>query len=121
VIGALNLFRSDRGDMHEEDVVLGQALADVATIAILQHRAVLERQLVNSQLSEALHSRIVIEQAKGVLAERTGLNMEASFSIMRAHARSHNLKLVDVAGGIIDGTVSAEQLDDSRAPGPPEG
>ena len=65
VIGALNLFRADRAEMDEADVITGQALADVATITILQHRAVTESRLVNEQLSHALNSRIVIEQAKG--------------------------------------------------------
>ena len=71
IIGALNLFRAEEGDMEELDVVAAQALADVATIAILHHRAASEAQLVNEQLTLALNSRIVIEQAKGVLAERS--------------------------------------------------
>ena len=111
VIGALNLFRSDRADLVEADIVTGQALADVATITILQHRAFLESRLVNAQLSHALNSRIVIEQAKGVLAERAGINMEDAFTWMRNHARNHNRKLVDVAEGVIDGTVSVQLLD----------
>jgi len=111
VIGALNLFRSDAGELSEDDVAVAQALADVATIAILQHRAVLEAQVVNEQLNHALNSRIVIEQAKGVLAEQAGLDMEQAFSTLRNHARSHNLRLVDVAQDLIDGTLSAELLD----------
>jgi GAF domain-containing protein len=110
VIGALNLFRSDHGDLEEADVETGQALADVATITILQHRAVLESQLVNAQLSQALSSRIVIEQAKGVLAERLGENMEEAFARMRSHARNHNLKLADVADSIISGTANVESF-----------
>jgi GAF domain-containing protein len=111
VIGALNLFRAEPGDMEESNVLTGQALADVATITILQHRAVLESQLVNAQLSEALHSRVVIEQAKGVLAERTGVTVEGAFTRMRNHARNHNHKLVDVAQGVIDGTIGVHDLD----------
>ncbi|HEY5012281.1 MAG TPA: GAF and ANTAR domain-containing protein [Acidimicrobiia bacterium] len=111
VIGALNLFRADRADLAEDDVVAGQALADAATIAILQHRAVLEVQLVNAQLDHALRSRIVIEQAKGVLAERAGLDVEAAFALMREHARNHNLKLVDVARGVVAGTLGVHGLD----------
>jgi GAF domain-containing protein len=116
VIGALNLFRADQGDLEEADVETGQALADVATITILQHRAVLESQLVNAQLSQALHSRIVIEQAKGVLAERLGLDMEEAFGRMRTHARNHNLKLVDVAESIIDGTADVESFASASRP-----
>jgi GAF domain-containing protein len=111
VIGALNLFRSDRADLGEADIVTGQALADVATITILQHRAFLESRLVNAQLNHALNSRIVIEQAKGVLAERAGINVEEAFSSMRNHARDHNRKLVDVAESVIDGTLSVRMLD----------
>lgn len=113
-IGALNLFRSGRGELDEADIVTGQALADVATITILQHRAVLETQLVNAQLSHALNSRIVIEQAKGVLAERARLTMEDAFSRLRNHARTNNLKLVEVAEGVIAGTLSVETLGEIR-------
>jgi GAF domain-containing protein len=70
VIGALNLFHVEAGEMQSADVEVAQALADVATIAILQHRATLEAQVVNQQLQNALNSRIVIEQAKGMVAER---------------------------------------------------
>ncbi len=111
VIGALNLFHVDAGDMRPADIEVAQALADVATIAILQHRATLEGQLVNEQLQMALNSRIVIEQAKGMTAERLGLNMEQAFSTLRNHARSHNLLLVDVARDIITGTLGAAALD----------
>jgi GAF domain-containing protein len=110
IIGALNLFRVDEGELEAPDVLVAQAMADVATIAILQHRAAFEAYRVNDQLHHALNSRIVIEQAKGMLAERAGLDMEQSFSWLRHHARNHNLLLVDVARAVIDGTV---------APGPP--
>ena len=97
VIGALNLFHVEPGEMRQGDVDAAQALADVATIAILQHRAALEAQVLNEQLNHALNSRVVIEQAKGMVAERLGLNMEQAFSRLRSHARNHNLRLVDVA------------------------
>jgi GAF domain-containing protein len=114
VIGALNLLSTDQHHLDEDDAATGQALADIATISILHHRAVLESQLVNAQLMHALESRIVIEQAKGALAERKGLDMGVAFSTMRDHARSRNLKLADVARGVIDGTVSIGKLDHSR-------
>ena len=91
VIGALNLFHLQAGQMPPADVDSAQALADVATIAILQHRAALEAQVVNEQLNHALNSRIVIEQAKGIVAQRQGLNMEQAFSTLGNHARTHNL------------------------------
>ena len=119
IIGALNLFRAVEGDLDELDIVAAQALADVATIAILHHRAASEAQLVNEQLTHALNSRIVIEQAKGMLAERTGLNMEDAFSRLRKYARDHNLRLVDVALGIVNGTLKPDAL--TKAPGAPHG
>jgi GAF domain-containing protein len=115
VIGALNLFRSGRGALEPADILAGQALADIATIAILQHRATLEAQVLNQQLNVALNSRIVIEQAKGALAERAGLDMDQSFARLRGHARNHNLRLVDVAQSVIDGTLATGALD---PPGP---
>ena len=110
IIGALNLFRAEQGDLEESDVVAAQALADVATIAILHHRAASEAQLVNEQLTLALNSRIIIEQAKGVLAERIGLDMDQAFVRLRKYARDHNLRLVDVAHGVVQGTLKAEAL-----------
>ncbi len=111
VIGALNLLQLEPGEMPQTDVDASQALADVATIAILSHRASLEAQLVNEQLGTALNSRIVIEQAKGMIAERAGLNMEQSFSILRGYARTHNLRLQVVAHDVIDGSLSPAALD----------
>jgi len=111
VLGALNLFQLEPGEMLQADVDAAQALADVATIAILSHRASLEAQVVNDQLNTALNSRIVIEQAKGMIAERAGLNMEQSFAILRGYARTHNLRLQAVAHHIIDGSLAPTALD----------
>jgi GAF domain-containing protein len=111
IVGALNLFHSDPGELGQADVDGAQALADVATIAILQHRASLEAQRVNEQLQNALNSRIVIEQAKGMVGERRMLDMEQAFNLLRQHARHHNLRLVDLAREVIDGTTSATSLD----------
>ncbi|MCU1495512.1 MAG: hypothetical protein JWO62_3276 [Acidimicrobiaceae bacterium] len=111
IIGALNLFRIDQGEMTPADVDAAQALADVATIGILQHRGAAEAQVVNEQLNHALNSRVVIEQAKGMVAERESLDMEQAFARLRKHARSHNLRLVDVARDIIAGTMPASALD----------
>ncbi|MGH9293072.1 MAG: GAF and ANTAR domain-containing protein [Acidimicrobiales bacterium] len=111
VIGALNLFHTEPGDMPPADIEAAQALADVATIAILQHRASLEAQIFNEQLQHALNSRIAIEQAKGIVAERGNLNMEAAFAALRSYARSHNLPLVEVAEAMIDGSLWTSGLD----------
>jgi GAF domain-containing protein len=111
VIGALNLFHVHAGDMRQADLDAAQAMADVATIAILQHRAAHEAQLLNEQLNQALNSRIVIEQAKGVLAERLDIDVETAFATLRNHARNHNLRLVDLARNVIEGTLGADTLD----------
>jgi GAF domain-containing protein len=111
VIGALNLFHTDAGEMQAADVEAAQALADVATIAILQHRATVEAQVLNQQLQNALNSRVVIEQAKGVVAEREHVSMEQAFSALRTHARRRNLRLVDVAQAVISSSLSTDALD----------
>jgi GAF domain-containing protein len=111
VIGALNLFRSEPGSLSDDDVATAQALADVATIAILQHRLVVETQTVNEQLSFALSSRIVIEQAKGMIAERQRVAVDQAFAYLRTHARNHNLRLADLAGDIVAGVVDPGSFD----------
>lgn len=110
-IGALNLFRTTQGPMGEDDVVVAQGLADVATIAILQHRSSLDAHSLNEQLSNALNSRIVIEQAKGIISEATHCDMDHAFGRLRAHARNHNEGLTEVARGLVEGTIQAENLD----------
>lgn len=114
VIGALNLFRVDPGAMASEDMAIAQALADVATIAILQHRVAAEAQVLNEQLTGALQSRIVIEQAKGMVAERLTLDVEQSFAVLRNHARNHNLRLSDVCHAVIAGSLAPAALDPPR-------
>lgn len=111
IIGAINLFHVDPGEMTQADVAVAQAFADVATITILQHRAALAGQVINEQLQSALNSRVVIEQAKGIVSERQGVSMEQAFFTLRSHARSHHLRLVDLAYAVIAGTFSASALD----------
>jgi GAF domain-containing protein len=118
VIGALNLFRFDVGEMPSADVEGAQALADVATIAILQHQASLEAQVLNQQLQHALNSRIVIEQAKGMVAQRAGLNMEQAFTALRSHARNNNMRLADVAEAVIGGALAPSALGSTSRPRP---
>jgi GAF domain-containing protein len=107
-IGALNLFRTAEGLLDEADVVVAQALADVATIAVLQHRAAVAGHVVVEQLNHALNSRVLIEQAKGVIAERARVDMDQAFSWLRQHARTHHLLLAEVAQSVIDGKVTPE-------------
>jgi GAF domain-containing protein len=110
VIGALNLFYSAPGEMRQADVMAAQALADVSTIAVLQHRASIEAQALNEQLQHALNSRIVIEQAKGMVAESERLSMEEAFGVLRTYARNNNTRLVEVAETVISGVLPASRL-----------
>lgn len=102
-IGALNLFWASAAAVHADDLRVGQALADVATIAILQERLTRSRDLLAGQLQAALDSRIVIEQAKGVIAERSGLEMGTAFELLRRAARSSGRRLADVAAEVVGG------------------
>ena len=109
-IGALSIFRAEPGLLTTEDVRLGQGLADMATISILHERALSERGVLVDQLQFALTSRVIIEQAKGVLAERCRVDMGEAFTMLRKHARNNNLRLADVAKGIVAGTVELSQI-----------
>ncbi len=113
-IGGLNLFHNGSEPVNQEDQALAQALADVATIGILQQRSAHRSTMMAEQLQHALNSRVAIEQAKGVLAERNGIGVEAAFNALRRHARGHNLKLTDVALGVVRGEIAP--LGDSEAP-----
>jgi hypothetical protein len=101
VIGALNLFRGDPGPLHPAELRIGQALADVATIGLLQERNVRRRETVAEQLQRALNSRVVIEQAKGKLAERLSIDMDQAFGLLRDYARNSNQRLTDVARNFV--------------------
>ena len=109
-IGAMNLFHHQPGALPATDLALGQALADVATIGILQERAIRRGEVLNEQLQTALNSRILIEQAKGVLAERGNLTMVTAFDRLRSYARRHNLRLSAVAQQVIDTDLAAAVL-----------
>lgn len=102
-IGALNLYWAAVGAASPRETSLGQALADTAAVGILQERALFEAERRSEQLQRALGSRIVIEQAKGMLAERRGLRPGEAFTVLRTHARSNNLKLREVCRLLLDG------------------
>ncbi|MFI6238833.1 ANTAR domain-containing protein [Micromonospora sp. NPDC050795] len=98
VIGALNVFGGTKGgDFEDTDVPVMQALADVAAIGLLQERAIRRGELLTEQLQGALNSRIVIEQAKGAVAQAAGIDVDDAFAVIRSYARRHNRKLTDVA------------------------
>ena len=105
IIGALNLLSATRTPMAGADVIVARAFADLATLSIIQHRATAEAHRLNEQLSAALNSRVVIEQAKGVISERTGIDVAEAFSRLRTYARNTNLRLTDVAQAAVDGTL----------------
>ena len=101
VIGALNLFGDSDATFADDDVRVVQALADVATIAILQERGLARAEALTEQLQSALTSRVLIEQAKGALAQADGISPEQAFDLLRATARSSRRKLVDVARAVL--------------------
>lgn len=115
VIGALNLFRVETGSMNDEDVAVAQALADIATIAILQNRRSMEVEVLNEQLATALSSRVVIEQAKGIIAERQRVPVDAAFDRLRRYSRNRNLRLADVARDVVLGAIDLETLDPAHS------
>ncbi|MDO0934401.1 GAF and ANTAR domain-containing protein [Streptomyces sp. DG2A-72] len=102
VVGALNLFRSAPGPFDPAATLIAQALADVATISLLQQRSIHRSTVLNEQLQTALNSRVLIEQAKGKLAERQSIDMEQAFTTLRGYARAHNRRLSDLARAFID-------------------
>lgn len=102
-VGALNLFRTETGALSHTDIAVGQALADVATIGILHQRTMTRSELVNQQLQTALNTRVIIEQAKGVLAERGAIDMDQAFVLLRAHARRTQQRLADLARAVVNG------------------
>ncbi|MGW0903052.1 ANTAR domain-containing protein [Streptomyces sp. NPDC002853] len=102
VVGALNLFRATPGLFDPVATSLAQALADVATISLLQQRDTHRTTILNEQLQTALNSRVLLEQAKGKLAERHSVNMEEAFIALRRYARAHNRRLSDVARAFVD-------------------
>jgi transcriptional regulator with GAF, ATPase, and Fis domain len=102
VIGAVNLFSDSPGSLTAEEIELGQSLTDVATIGILHERIVRRHDEVTGQLQTAMNSRILIEQAKGVLAERLGVSVDEAFVSLRRHARKTSTRLTEVAAAIVD-------------------
>jgi GAF domain-containing protein len=110
VLGALNLFMAEPVELSQADVTLAQALADVASITIVQARASSAATQRREQLQHALDSRVAIEQAKGMIAERAGLQMSEAFSHLRAFARSTNRGLTDVARAVVEGTADIDRL-----------
>ena len=109
-LGALNLFGDKVGALEADDLDLAQALAHVASIALVTDKAASDKDALNQQLQTALTSRITIEQAKGVLAQLGGLDMDQAFAILRRYARDHNARLTEVAKQLVARELAAERL-----------
>ncbi len=121
ILGCLNLFMSESGGLSDTDVALAQALADVASIAIVQDQASRDAVIREGHLQHALTSRIAIEQAKGMIAEHNATDMDESFNRLRAHARNNNAGLTATAEALIAGTISVTAMRPARRrpPTPP--
>jgi transcriptional regulator with GAF, ATPase, and Fis domain len=117
-IGALNLFCAPGVSISRADLDVGQAFADVATIAVLHQRALRRKEQLVEQLQTALNSRVSIEQAKGVIAERERVDMDQAFSRLRAYARNNNRKLSDIAVDVVTGQLNIRDAT-SAAESPP--
>lgn len=115
-LGAMNLFRATTGALEVEALMVAQALADMATIGILHERAFGGSELIVEQLQGALNSRTVIEQAKGVLAERGQISVGDAFTVLRRYARDHNRLLSQVARAVVDQSPEVADLIDTPAP-----
>jgi GAF domain-containing protein len=111
VLGTLNLFMTEPGPLSDADVIVAQSLAYAATIALLQDKAASDSHQLTAQLQGALNSRIVIEQAKGIIAERAGIGLEEAFVQLREYARSNHSKLTNIAQAVIAHTFTAAQIE----------
>lgn len=102
VIGALNVFTTAQRQLGSAELAVIRALADVATIGLLQERAIRRGALLAEQLQKALTSRVIIEQAKGAIAQAKGISTDAAFELLRFHARRSQLGITDLARTCID-------------------
>lgn len=121
ILGALNLFGESVGRLEDSDLDLAQALAHVACVAIVNEKSASDHVTVNSQLQHALTSRIVLEQAKGVIAYAGGLEIDDAFVVLRGYARHHGRKISEVAHEVVNREIRGEtllQLSQSAAPRP---
>ncbi|TNM36339.1 GAF and ANTAR domain-containing protein [Nocardioides albidus] len=110
VVGAMNLFCHADSPLSDGDLAVGQALADVATIGLLQERAVRQAGLIAEQLQTALDNRVLIEQAKGVLMASAGIDVDDAFQLMRAYSRRHRQAVKDVARRVVERRLTEADL-----------
>ncbi|MCY7288571.1 MAG: GAF and ANTAR domain-containing protein, partial [Cryobacterium sp.] len=112
VLGTMNLFSSTIGALNDADIAVAQALADVATIGIIQERSIRDSGIVTEQLERALQSRVLIEQAKGALAQTANISPESAFAVLRKFSRDNNLTFTGVCEGVMGRTL---EITDSGA------
>jgi GAF domain-containing protein len=120
VIGAMAVFRTDVGRLEDADVKIVQALADVATIGLLQERAVRRAESLSEQLQSALNSRFVIEQAKGAIAQFKHVSIDEAFHVLRGHARRTRRHLSELAQAVVTDPASLSELFGARLGAPGE-
>lgn len=101
-IGALNLFEAGTEPLSAHGMNVARVLADMAAIGIINHWSIRQQEVLAQQLQSALNSRVIIEQAKGVLAERQGLSMGEAFDYLRATARASRRPIAEVAAETVD-------------------
>lgn len=118
ILGCLNLFMTEPVALSDAEITLAQALADVASIAIVQDQATRQAAIREGHLQHALTSRIAIEQAKGMIAERNNVDMDEAFSRLRSFARNNNRRLTDVAEALVVGTLGLDAIAPGRRPPP---
>jgi len=111
VLGTVNLFMSEPGPLSDADVSVAQAFAGAVTIALLQDKATTDAHELTAQLQGALNSRIIIEQAKGTIAERDGIGMDEAFERLRSYARTHGKKLADIAQAVVAHTFTTAEIE----------
>lgn len=119
VLGSLNLFGTEVGALNAEDLSLAQAFAHVASVALIAGKSARDKDTINAQLQSALTSRVVLEQAKGVLSHLGKLDIDQAFAVLRLYARDHNQRLTDVAQAVVSDNQLAQQvIAHARAKGP---
>jgi transcriptional regulator with GAF, ATPase, and Fis domain len=116
MLGALGLFGTTAGSLTDEDLSLGQALAHVASVALVAGNVATDRESLNLQLQTALESRVLIEQAKGAIAQQADVNMDEAFTMLRRYSRDHNQKLTDVARAVATRSLPIQEVSDRRQP-----
>jgi GAF domain-containing protein len=115
-IGGLNLFRTNPGVLTDDDLLVARGLADVATIAILQHQTTVDASTTNTQLRNAISSRVIIEQAVGIIRQATSCTKDDAFDRLRAHAGNHHERLTVIARNIVGKSMNSNDLDDWAKP-----